>query len=377
MSRLSLEIVEACESLGFAGAGICAARAGGYVAAFEAWLAGGLAGTMSWMHERTEQRLDIRGLEPGRTIRSVIVVADQYAAQEVGEAGGGGWGGGRDEPEHVIGTGRIARYARGRDYHSAVRKRLHALADRLHERFPGEVFRSFVDTGPVLEREHAARAGLGFIGKHTLLIDPRRGSYLLLGGMATSLELEPTASGEVESRCGTCTRCIDACPTHAIEPYRIDARRCISYLTIEHEGPIDPALHAGMGDWLFGCDICQEVCPYNAPTHPLSERAAPTKINPLYRERAGLSGGRLPLEEVLRWTPEERQAVLTVSAGKRASLDSMRRNAVIALGNQADPAHAADRDRRLEALAEDDTSEVVRQTARAVLERVRDSRARA
>lgn len=354
MSRLSREIVEACESLGFAGAGVCAARAGEHAESFGSWLAGGLAGTMSWMHERPEQRVDIRRLEPGREIRSVIVVADQYAVP-----------GGEDEPDRVPGTGRIARYARGRDYHAVVRKKLHTLADRLRERFPGEVFRSFVDTGPVLEREHAARAGLGFIGKHTLLIDPRRGSYLLLGGIATSLDLAPTSSGEVESRCGGCTRCIDACPTGAIEPFRVDARRCVSYLTIEHEGPIDPALHAGMGDWLFGCDICQEVCPYNAPEH-----APGAKVNPLYRERDGLSRGRLSLEGVLAWTPLERQAALTVSAGKRASLESMRRNAVIALGNERTEDGGADRERRLRALADGDSSDVVRRTAREVLDRL-------
>lgn len=355
MLQLSREIVEACESLGFAGAGICAARPSEHGEALRHWLDDGLGGTMEWMHEWPEQRVDIRRLEPGREIRSVIMVADQYAAP-----GAGG------EPAEVPGTGRIARYARGRDYHDVIRRRLHAVADRLRARFPAEVFRSFVDTGPVLEREHAARAGLGFIGKHTLLIDSRRGSYLLLGGIATTLPLEPTSGGQIESHCGSCTRCIDACPTGAIEPYRVDARRCLSYLTIEHEGRIEPGLHAGMGDWLFGCDICQEVCPFNDPGS-----ASAARVHPLYRERDGLSGGRLPLGEVLHWTARERQVLLTVSAGKRASLDMLRRNAIIAIGNQPGATGTAGPRSELEAIAAGDPSEVVRLTAREVLARLR------
>src|SRR5262249_20142541 len=136
--------------------------------------------------------------------------------------------------------------------------------DSLRERFPAEQFRAFVDTAPVMEREHAARAGLGWIGKHTLIIHPRLGSYMLLGGVLTTMDIPaPAAQRRVTDHCGTCTRCIDACPTAAITPYSVDATRCISYLTIEHRGEIDPALHEGIGDWLFGCDVCQEVCPHN------------------------------------------------------------------------------------------------------------------
>jgi epoxyqueuosine reductase len=297
----------------------------------------------------------------------LILVADQYAAP-----------GSADQPATATSepTGRVARYARGRDYHVVMRKRLHTLADALRTRHPGHEFRSFVDTGPVLEREHAARAGLGFIGKHTLLIDPRpggAGSYMLLGGIATSLAIEPSVDArpespapELESFCGHCMRCIDACPTGAIEPYRVDARKCISYLTIEHEGPIDAIFHTPMGDWIFGCDVCQEVCPYNQPhREPTSGTAAGARIHPLYREREGLAGGRVPLRTVLGWTAADRQVALTVSAGKRASRSMMRRNAVIAAGNAT--GRDAALDEAVRQIAASDPDDTVRTTAQQVL----------
>jgi epoxyqueuosine reductase len=348
------EIVQACLAMGFARAGVCAARPSDRADDLRRWLAAGKHGTMEWMEEWVEQRTDIRRLIDGVEVRSVIVVSDQYAAagpQEQGDGGG-----------EVV--GRIARYARGRDYHDVIRKRLHQLCDRLRALHPGEQFRAFVDTAPVMEREHAARAGLGFIGKHTLLIDPARGSWLLLGGVATTMSLSPTAEREPEPHCGTCTRCIDACPTGAITPYAVDARRCISYLTIEHDGAIDPAMHAGIGSWLFGCDICQEVCPFNGAS--AAERPGRNRVHPLYRPREGLRGGGLAVSEVLGWRPEDRRVRLTVSAGKRASLEMLRRNAVIVAGNSNDAALHA---RVADLAANEDEPALVRETARVVSRR--------
>lgn len=308
---------------------------------------------MKWMEAWVEQRTDIRRLIDGVEVRSVIVVSDQYAAA-----------GSKNEDSGGEVVGRIARYARGRDYHDVIRKRLHQLCDRLRSLYPGEQFRAFVDTAPVMEREHAARAGLGFIGKHTLLIDPARGSWLVLGGIATTMAMAPTALRDPEPHCGTCTRCIDSCPTGAITPYAVDARRCISYLTIEHDGPIDPAMHTDIGSWLFGCDICQEVCPFNATRAAAGPER--DRVNPLYQPREGVRQGGLAVSEVLGWRAEDRRVQLTVSAGKRASLEMLRRNAVIVAGNSDDAALHA----RVAAIAADGSEPaLVRETARVVSRR--------
>ena len=139
-----------------------------------------------------------------------------------------------------------------------IKKRLFRLADLLRERWPDHHYKVAVDTAPILEREHAMRAGLGWVGKHTLIIHPRLGSWLLLGQIVTTLDIQPDEPAI--DHCGTCTRCIDACPTNCIEPYQLDAQRCISYLTIEHRSLIDHEFHSAMGDWIAGCDVCQEVC---------------------------------------------------------------------------------------------------------------------
>ncbi|RMH11536.1 MAG: tRNA epoxyqueuosine(34) reductase QueG, partial [Planctomycetota bacterium] len=219
--------------------------------ALRRWLKRGEHGSMAYMARYTDVRTDVRLLLEGA--RSVVMVADLYATR------------GAAPDESRSGFGRVARYARGRDYHKVIKKRLHQLSDELAGQYPGHRFRTFVDTAPVLERELAARCGIGWQGKHTLTIHPQLGSYLLLGGIVTTLELEPPPEQpKAVDHCGTCTRCIDACPTQAIRPYHVDARKCISYLTIEHRGTIDPEFHEPMGDWIFGCDVCQEVCPHNS-----------------------------------------------------------------------------------------------------------------
>jgi epoxyqueuosine reductase len=306
--ELGREVIEACRALGFALAGVTRARRTDRERELRGWLAAGKHGSMGWMEELLEERLDVCKMLPGA--RSVVMVGDVYGAGR-GEAGPG--------------MGRIARYARGRDYHVVMKRRLHRLADVLRGRFPREEFRSFVDTGPVLEREHAVRAGLGWVGKHTLLINPALGSYVLLGGMVTTLEIgvPPEAPGALDDSCGTCTRCIDACPTGAITPYSVDARRCISYLTIEHSGTIEEELQARMGGWLFGCDVCQEVCPYN-------RGADEGMVYPAYR--GGRSG--LSIAEVMRWGSAEHERAVRGTAMKRATLGMLQRNAAIVAGNE-------------------------------------------
>lgn len=354
-ARVSEAIVQRAKDLGFALAGVVTASPSSYQQEFREWLQSGCQGEMGYLERNLEERLD-----PGKfqeNARSILLVADQYAdrADDANLSRETAVGGGA--------RGRIARYARGEDYHRVMKKRLHLLCDEFRRDHPDEVFRSFVDTAPILEREHAARAGMGWIGKHTLLIHPRRGSWLLLGGVVTTLDLVPPRVQRVEpDRCGSCTRCIDACPTDAITPYRVDASRCISYLTIEHRSPIPREFFSDLGDWIFGCDICQEVCPHNSVR---SGRVPTGRAHPAYAERTD----SFDLLEVLGWTEEDRRAAFVKSALKRAKLDMMKRNAVIAAGNalrsRDDPALRA----KITHLACDrEESGQVRDAARAVLQ---------
>lgn len=342
------DVVRRCLDAGFACAGVCRAEPTRWGEQLRAWLAAGKHGSMEYLARNIEIREDVALLTDPRA-RSVVMVADQYASRNEPEVGRGTAGAAR---------GKVARYARGEDYHGVVKARLHALADALREAHPGHEFRTFVDTAPVLERELAARAGLGWQGKHTLLIHPARGSWLLLGGIATTLEISaPVGQRSEEDHCGTCTRCIDACPTGAITPYSVDASRCISYLTIERRGEIEPDFHGPIGEWMFGCDVCQEVCPHNSP-RPLRDTG---EAHASYAARVN---GLDPLG-VLAWRAEDRSRVLSGSAMKRAKLEMLKRNALIVLGNTR-PAGAR---ARVEQVAADATEpELVRATARRVLE---------
>lgn len=269
-------------------------------------------GTMSWIEEHTDLRTD-----PSKIIedaRSILVVADVYASRDDDV-----------DPPIQIGHGKIARYARGRDYHKVMKKRLIVLLKELMEAHPGASFKLFVDTAPVPERELAQRAGIGWVGKHTLIIHPKAGSYLFLGGIVMSLDASaPSSQTIIADHCGTCTRCIDACPTDAITPHRVDARKCISYLTIEHREMIDPDLQSKMGDWIYGCDICQEVCPHNS--HKNTEYPS----NEAYRS----DRSSFDLLEVIGWNEKDRGEAFTGSAMKRARLNMMQRNAIIVASNQ-------------------------------------------
>ena len=312
-------VVQRAHAMGFALAGIADASPSIYRDELVDWLDAGKHGTMGWLQDHGEKRAD-----PGAVLedaRSAILVADLYATRA-------------DNIDSPLerGAGRVARYARGRDYHTVMKKRLFTLADDLREKFPRDDFRVFVDTAPVMEHELAQRAGIGWTGKHTLTIHPKIGSYFALGGILSTRVLTPPDDQQpVTDHCGSCTRCIDACPTDAITPYSVDARRCISYLTIEHREPIGEGFHEAIGDWVYGCDICQEVCPHNSPRSvdllPTSGRV----INEAYAP----SRDRFDLLEVINWTDGDRRQAFRGSAMKRAKLEMMQRNAEIVLKNQS------------------------------------------
>ncbi|MEM6392462.1 MAG: tRNA epoxyqueuosine(34) reductase QueG [Planctomycetota bacterium] len=346
----SRRVMALAESLGFGLCGVAPAQASDHGDALRAWLAEGKHGEMYYLEDHAELRLDPRKLVDGAL--SVICVADAYPL---------------DAPEGHE-TPNLARYAWGDDYHNVLKKRLFKLADALREQHPDAVFRCTTDTAPLLEREHAARAGLGYVGRNTMLIHPRHGSYTLLGcivttlDLATSEELEyPNTLTPTTDHCGHCTRCIDACPTKAIAPqgYAIDATRCISYLTLEHRSPIDPDLHAHMAGHLAGCDICQDVCPHNqtAKRHPLP-------IHPRYTPR----NTRLEPEAVLDWTEDDRRAAFQGSALKRMKLGMVQRNALLTLHHQQPTPLPKAWQNRLQQLANDpDRPDLLRQTAQQLL----------
>ncbi len=315
---------------GFDRAGVASLAPAAHGTAFVRWLARGDFAGMAYLERRLEARLHPATVLEGA--RSALCVALQYhplAGQ--GEPAGDLWP-------------RVARYARGRDYHEVMGERLRALAARIAAALPGIQSRPYVDTGPVLERDLAARAGLGVVGKNTNLLHRQAGSWFLLGELFLTADLSPDAP--VADLCGHCTRCLDACPTGALpQPYRLDSRRCISYWTIEHRGDLPPAARDLVGDWVFGCDVCQEVCPYN--TRPAAADHPELGLPP---ERAALD-----LVALLRLDRESYVARFRGSPMKRVKQEGLQRNAAVAMGNRRDrryvPALA-------EALAQDPSSTV-------------------
>jgi epoxyqueuosine reductase len=345
MKVTAQRVKELAERLGFALCGVAQAGPVEHADEVRQWLAAGRHGAMKWMEEDVPTRLDPRRLVPGA--RSVICVADDLGPTPGSTAA--------DRPPTRQGTGRVARYAQVDDYHRVMRKRLHELADQLRAMAPEHRFRTCVDTAPILERHWAHRAGLGWVGKNTMLIHPRLGSHLMLGEIVTTLALRP--DGAEPDHCGQCMRCIQACPTGAITPYSIDASRCVSYLTIEHRGAIDPELSRGVGEWVYGCDDCQQACPYNEPDRVIERHAPPAGYGPRPES--------MELMQVMSWSEADRQEAFVRSAMKRAKLEQMKRNALVAAGNQLRRRGDPELHERVRQIADDaGESELVREAAR-------------
>jgi len=300
------------------------------------WLGEGHQGEMAWMNEaRTRLACRPHELLPGA--KSLVVVGVSYRTAE---------------PEH--GPGRIARYAWGSDYHEIMKLRLRRLAEFLGD----SSSRVFVDSGPLAERDAAVRAGLGFRGKNTNLLTPI-GSYVFLGALLTEAELD--YDQPVAKDCGTCTLCLDACPTQALDaPYHLAAERCIAYLTIEHRGSVADDLRPHMGEWVFGCDICQEVCPHNSST-----KGRPRGW-PEFEPRPAI-GTRLDADHMLRMDEHAYRETFKGSPMKRAKRKGLARNAALALGNESDMAAAP----TLERAATSDPEPLVREAAAWALTRLR------
>ena len=297
-------------ALGFDLAGIAELGPAQTSGVFDEWLAAGYAGTMGYLARGAEKRRDTRRPVPGTT--HALVVALDYGGKEP--------------------SGPVARYARGDDYHDVMERRLRELHARL-ERDAGRSIagKPYVDTGPILERDLARRAGLGWFGKNTNLLNPRLGSFFFLGALVLDAALVPDTPFE-EDRCGTCTRCIDACPTGAIvAPRKLDATRCISYLTIELKDEIPLELREKIGTLIYGCDICQTCCPWNT-------RFALALRVPEFAPREVLAGkdARALSRSMLTTTPEGFSAAFKDSPMKRAKLRGLKRNAAVVLGNIGD-----------------------------------------
>jgi epoxyqueuosine reductase len=311
-------IKEHALSLGFDLAGIAPARPADSFDRLRDWLDRGFAGEMGYMRRHREARRQPSSILP--EVRSVVMLAMNYAV----EASGG------REPA----SAKIARYARGADYHDVLRAKLNELLLWIQQEVPGCKGRGVVDTAPLLERDFARRAGLGWFGKNTMLLNKRLGSYFFLAALLLDLDLAADAAHET-SHCGTCTACLDACPTEAfVAPGVLDSRRCISYLTIELRGPIPQELRQPMSDWLFGCDICQEVCPWNRKAPAASEwKKLRVLTHPGSPDLEAIDPG-----ELLGLTEEEFRRRFRGTALMRAKRSGLLRNAAIILGNQGDPA---------------------------------------
>jgi epoxyqueuosine reductase len=322
--------------LGFALVGVARPDASSHAAFYRRWLAAGRHGEMRYL---ARPDAVARREDPKRTlatIRSVVVVADDYYCEEDPSRAG--------DPSRAV----VARYARGRDYHKVLERKLRLLLDALRDAAGTPVHgRAYVDTGPLLERELAARAGLGWFGKNTMLINPKRGSWFFLGCLLLDLDLEPDEPFAGD-HCGTCRRCLDACPTGALRGRDergapvMDARRCISYLTIEQRGPIPDELRTLIGNRIYGCDICQEVCPFNQKfARPTDEPAyaargpgePPRGVQPLPPDVMHPGTDGPPLVELMRMDEAAWESFSRGSAVRRAGRAGFLRNVAVALGN--------------------------------------------
>ena len=317
-AELTQQLKEKARALGFSMVGVVEARPSPHLEAYFRWLAQEYQGTMGWMArpDRQIRRRDLGVILPG--VRSLVSVGLDYQTitlpPEIAE-----------DPAR----GRISNYAWGADYHDLMTPRLQELAAWLRAEAGGEVAdKVYVDTGAILERDHAAAAGLGFTGKNTMLIAPRRGSWFFLGELLTTVALEPDTPAPMPN-CGSCRRCLDACPTSAFpRPYVLDARRCISYLTIELKEWIPQELRPLMGNWIYGCDVCQVVCPFNRFARPTKEAA--------FRPES-VDVAAPPLRELLVLDEAGFAARFEGSPIKRIKRQRLVRNAAVAAGNWGSP----------------------------------------
>lgn len=330
--ELALEIAH---ELGFDLAGVAPLGPPRDAGRFQAWLDAGHGAGMDWLERQAERIRDPRRVLPGGRSLLVVGVGHSRAAVE------------------LEGGGRVARYAAGRDYHNWIGKRLKKLARRLEEAGLARPWRGITDAGPLLERSHAAEAGLGFLSKAANLLHPRFGPWFFLGELLLGEELEPT-EGPAAGSCGTCTACLDVCPTQAIhEPGLVHAPDCISYLTIEHRGAIPTHLREPLGEWGFGCDLCSEVCPFGRKAPDLAERFG---THPQVAEG-----------DLVSWLAPEREMAVDFEGSplRRPGREGLARNAAIVLGNRP-------RDEGRQALLRvlrEDPSPVVREAAAWGLER--------
>jgi epoxyqueuosine reductase len=306
---LTSRIKTEAQRMGFPLVGVTAPDPPDHLEFYKKWLAAGYLASMDWL--ATERSVERRG-NPQKILpdcKSILVLGSPYPA-----------------PKGNIKGGNIASYALNQDYHHVLGKRLQVLVEKIEEWVGHSVpNRWYVDTGPVLEKELAMRAGLGWFGKNTLLINNQYGSYIFLAEIMLGIQLD-TDLPNTEVYCGDCTRCLDTCPTGALrEPYTLDANRCISYLTIEHKGEIPLELRPLMGDWIFGCDICQAVCPWNKPG-----AESPDILEELYPREDLLE---IDLIAEMGLSPEEFSARFKGSPIKRAKRRGYLRNVAVALGN--------------------------------------------
>ncbi len=325
VSAIPLEsaLKDKSRELGFDLCGIAAAVRPDGFDWLQRWLDRGFAGEMDYIPRREAAYEHPSGVLP--PVRSVVMLAMNYFVGQVSNLPASAHSAG--QIENLL-HGRIGSYARGScDYHDVLRERLKSLADFLHEQRPGCRTRGCVDTAPLLERDFAKLAGLGWFGKNTMLINKRLGSFFFLAALLTDIELPPDKPHHT-SHCGTCTRCLDACPTDAfVEPYVLDARKCISYLTIElRDQPIPTELRSQIGDWVFGCDVCQDVCPWN--------HKAPVSHEPAFAPREQLDP--VDLEWLLSLDQNGFEVAFAGTPLHRTGRAALLRNAAIALGSSHD-----------------------------------------
>lgn len=310
-AEIADRLKQQAQALGFVGSGICAAVQPPGLEHLWDWLAAGYAGEMHWFEQRRGAYTHPEHVLAGA--KSLLVLAYPYRTEEPQPA----------QP----GQGRVSRYAWGFDYHDVVRKKLRELVKQLQELRPEASARGVVDTAPLLEGEFAQLAGLGWIGKNTLLLNREFGSWFFLAAVLTDVELPPDEPFTA-NHCGTCRACLDACPTDAfVDAYQLDATKCISYLTIELRENVPEPLRNGLGDWVFGCDICQDVCPWN--------RKVPAQAESPFTPRDGLNP--LNLLELFDLSEEEFRPFFRRTPLWRAKRRGLLRNAALVLGNQGDP----------------------------------------